>query len=211
MSLGHTGSRPCAHRHLLLLLHLCLLVEELYLLLLLKIGMLLGDCRHCFGALGSHTPSRHLVLNLPGLEAVVCTRLRLVQIRLSLLVSFIVLSLVELLLHLLLAIVLVRFATRSIAKRLVVLILLMVHLIIFILAVDFVRQKLVVFELSFVILHVDHFFATVVFILFVLIFGHDVLEVVLITVHLFIGSSLCVSKLLEVFFPFRKLFKMFLS
>ena len=164
-----------AHGSLLLLL-LLLLVDQidLHLLLLhLHEGLLLGCSRHCFSTLRAHPAvvTSHVVLNLFRLETVV------------------------LLLHVdssarLVGVLAVRLTGRVWVDSLRSELLLIGGLSILVIGVEFLAPNLIVlqliiFRLGFIILHVDHFVAAVIFVLVLIVSWHDVLEIwVLVLIHL---------------------------
>lgn len=172
---------PLAHGSGLLLLLLVHQVDLHLLLLLLmlhlQIRLLLGSCGHRFGTLWAH-PSilgQHLVLNLLSLETVVLVLHDNAAGRL--LVGILGPTCIGTILHdnMLLLLVEVLFVLTG---RLSVFIILVVRLVIVVIVVvHLIALQLVIFWLGFVVLHVDHFVAAVIFVFVLIVLGHHVLEV----------------------------------
>ena len=179
---------PLAHGSGLLLLLVHQVNLHLLLLLHLQIRLLLSSRGHRFGTLWAH-PSilgHHLVLNLLGLETVVLVLHD--NAAGWLLVGILDLSCIGTILHdnmlLLVEVLLV------LTLRLPVFIILVVRLVILVIVIHLVVLQLVIFWLRFIVLHVDHFVAAVIFVLVLIVLGHHVLEVgVLILIHFIYNAS----------------------
>ena len=139
--------------------------------------VLLSGSWHSFGALWSH--ATHLVLNLLRLETVVDSSVVNVRLILGELAS-------SACVHV--SAILIRLLSKGLpVARQTVLLIVSVVLYIFVL-LHLVSDELVVLWLSLIVLHVDHLFSSIVFVLILIIVRHHVLEVVrgrvLIPVHL---------------------------
>ena len=160
---------PLAHGCLLLLL---IHQVDLHLLLLhLQIGLLFGGCWHSFSTLRAHPViSTHVVLNLLGLETV--ARILHVDSATSVI-----------------CVLLVRLAHSSWVDSLRCKLLLHDRVTVLVvvgnglLASNLIVLQLIVFGLGLVVLHVDHFVAAVVFVFLLVISRHDVLEILVTTIH----------------------------
>ena len=163
---------PLAHSRLLLLLLLLIHQVDLHLLLLhLQVGLLFSSCGHSFSTLRAHPViSTHVVLNLLGLETVA----RILHLDSA---------------RLMICVFLERLAHSSwidslrcellLCNRLTVLVVeaIGVH------ASNLIVLQLIVFGLCLIVLHVDHFVAAVILVFLLVVRRHDVLEILVLTLH----------------------------